>query len=185
MAIRHFAIGLAVLTASSPVLAEGITYDCDTAANHYSELVLPVTSDHFTVSGNVRMRAMAGSKDYVPLIDIQVSSSSSPGKSPDAFAGFRLSALPIDKKKSPTGASAIQALSWSMIGKDDEVLPSSLMTPPGTLQPFSLSYDGGAVSIVLGDEKKQIRLDISQPVVRVICSTGEFLITDLTIDERQ
>jgi hypothetical protein len=172
------AVGL-VMPASA--LAAGITYDCDTAANHFSELVLPAVGVRFTVSGTIQMNAMAGSAKYAPIGRIQVASSSSPGHSPDVYAGFSLSALPVDAKKNPSGASAIQMLSYNSRGKEDEVLPLSMLTKPGTVQPFTLSYDGQAVSVNLGTEVRSFRMKTADPVVRIVCSTGEFLVTNLTI----
>ncbi|MBV1918065.1 MAG: hypothetical protein KUG65_08405 [Sphingomonadaceae bacterium] len=173
------------LAVTEPAGAAGITYDCDTAADHFSELVLPAGSGQFTVSGNVQMLAMADSKIFVPLFNIQVAAASSPGKAPASYAGFKLSALPADEKKTPSGAPAIQMLGWSMSGMEDDILPHSLMTKPGTVQSFTMAYDGSTVSVKLGNDEKKFPLVISEPVVRVVCSTGEFLITDLIISEQQ
>jgi hypothetical protein len=173
--------GLAFGASLAPAAAAGITYDCDTAANHFSELVLPSPGPSFVVSGSVRLNALAGSKAYVPLARVQIASASAPGQSAEAFAGFTLSALPADAKKTPSGASAVQMLSYNVSGKDDEILPLSLMTKPGTVQPFTLSYDGRQVSVDLGNETKSFPLKAAEPVVRIVCSTGEFLFTNLTI----
>ena len=72
-------------------------------------------------------------------------------------------------------------LSYNLAGKDDEVIPPSAMTKPGTVQPFTLSYDGSKVTIILGPETRVLPLKLVEPVVRIVCSTGEFLFTDLTI----
>lgn len=173
--------GLALLALPAAAEAKGITYDCDTAANHFSELSLPAGSVPFTVSGNVQLNALAGSKAYVPLARIQIGSSAAPGQAPEAYAGFSLSALPTDPKKTPHGASAIQMLSYNVTGKEDELLPLSMMTAPGTVQAFTLSYDGSKVLVMLGNETRSFPVKIADPVVRLVCSTGEFLFTDLTI----
>ena len=173
--------GLALLAAPAVVEAKSITYDCDTAANHFSELSLPVDGVAFTVSGKVQLNALAGSATYVPLARVQIASSATPGKSPDVYAGFALEALPADAKKTPSGSPAVQMLSYSVNGKEDDVLPLSLMTKPGTVQPFTLSYDGNKVLVNLGAESKSFPLKTNNPVVRLVCSTGEFLFTDLTI----
>ena len=55
------------------------------------------------------------------------------------------------------------------------------MTKPGTPQPFTLAYDGSQVVVSLGAETKSFPLKTSDPVVRITCSTGEFLFTDLAI----
>ncbi|EIZ79268.1 hypothetical protein WSK_2113 [Novosphingobium sp. Rr 2-17] len=175
------AVGLAVLSAPGTAEAKGIIYDCDTAANHFSELILPVEEVPFTVSGNVKLNALAGSTTYAPLTRIQIASSAAPGQSSDVYAGFTLTALAVDAKKTPSGEPAIQMLSFNFSGKKDEVIPLSLRTKPGTVQAFSLSYDGNKVLVTLGTESKSFPIKTSDPVVRLVCSTGEFLFTDLTI----
>jgi hypothetical protein len=162
-------------------IAAGITYDCDTAANHYSELSLPAPGTPFTVTGTVQMNAMAASSTYTPIARIQIASAVAPGQSSAAYAGFALAALPADAKKTPSGAPAIQMLSFNVNGKEDEVLPLSMMTKPGTEQTFKLSYDGSNVNVDLGKETKTFPLRTAQPVVRIVCSTGEFLFTNLVI----
>jgi hypothetical protein len=181
LSVSVFAAGLAALVLPTTSIASGMTYDCDTAANHFSELDLPSVGVPFTVSGNVQLNALAGSTTFVPIARIQIASSTAPGQSPDAFAGFSLSALPADAKKTPSGAPAIQMLSYNSIGKDDELLPLSVTTKPGTVQPFTLSYDGSTVSVNLGNEAKSFPLKTPEPVVRIVCSTGEFLFTNVTI----
>lgn len=173
--------GFALLALPQAASAQGITYDCDTAAAHFSELDLPAGAAPFTVSGNVKLNALAGSKEWVPLIRIQIASSAAPGESPDALGGFSLSALPVDPKKMPSGERAVQMLSWNAHGKEDEMLPMTMFTKPGTVQPFTLTYDGSNVSVTLGAEAKSFPLKTATPVVRIICSTGEFLLTDLVI----
>lgn len=175
------AVGPALLALPASAAAQGITYDCDTAANHFSELDLPADGASFTVSGNVQLNALAGSKTYVPNARVQIAPSVAPGQSPTVFAGFSMSALPVDPKKSPSGAPAIQVLSWNSNGKDDEVLPMSMTTKPGSIQPFTMSYDGSKVSVTLGSETKSFPLEAAKPVVRIVCSTGEFLFTNLAI----
>jgi hypothetical protein len=94
---------------------------------------------------------------------------------------FSLSALPADAKKTPSGASSIQMLSYNVNGKEDEALPLSLMTKPGTVQAFTLSYDGRQVTVNLGTEARSFPFQAAEPAVRIVCSTGEFLFTNLTI----
>jgi len=158
--------------------AAAITYDCDTAANHYSELVLPAPAGPFTVTGNVKLNAIAASTDYIPVARVRITTATPPGKSADA-AGFSLSAVPT--KALPDGATAVQMLSWNVTGKDDEALPFSMFAKPGTVQPFRLTYDSGNVAVMLGTEAKTLRLKAAEPVVQIVCSTGEFLFTDVVI----
>jgi len=171
--------GLAL--SAAPAAAAGITYDCDTAADHFSELVLPSGSVPFTVSGNVKLNTLAGSKKFVPVTRVQIVDPAAPGQQPSAAAGFSLGALPMDAKKSPTGEAVVQMISYSVNGKDDEFLPMSVMTKPGTVQPFVLTYDGSTVAVTLGKETKSIPMKAAAPALRIMCSTGEFLFTDLTV----
>ena len=175
------AAGLVLSTSPAPAAAAGITYDCDTAADHFSELVLPAPGLSFVVSGNVRIAALAESKTYVPLARIQIASPSAPGQSAAAFAGFTLSALPADRKKTRSGESSVQMLGYNASGREDELLPLSLMTKPGTVQAFTLAYDGSQVTVSLGNEVRRFPMKTAEPVVRIVCSTGEFLFTDLTL----
>ena len=175
------ATGLAFLALHQPAIAAGITYDCDTAADHFSELNLPTSGSTFTVAGKVQLTALAGSLTYTPIARIQIAETTAPGQSPKIYGGFSLSALPVDAKKSPTGTPAIQMVSYSFAGRDDEVVPLSILTKPGTIQPFTLSYDGNEITVNLGNETKRFPVKIAEPVLRIVCSTGEFLFTGVTI----
>ncbi len=178
---RCMAIAAAFLSMPVFATAKGITYDCDTAADHFSELVLPAGSAPFVASGNVRLNAMAESREFLPVVRVQIATPADPGSSPDEFAGFALTVVAKGKAKLPPGVAAVQMLSYTAKGKEDEVIPPSMLVTPGTVQPFSLAYDGSNVKVTLGSETRDFPLKAAEPVVRVICSTGEFLITDLTI----
>jgi hypothetical protein len=175
------ALGVIGLVASSSAVAASITYDCDTAANHYSELVLPAPAGPFTVSGNVKLNGLAEVTKYTPLARIWISATSDPGHSAESFAGVSVMALPVDAKKSPTGAPEIQMVAFNVNGKEDEVEPLSMLVKPGGAQAFSLSFDGRNVLASIGNEQRTLPVETSAPVVRIACSTGEFLFTDLTI----
>jgi hypothetical protein len=169
------------LALAAPAGAAGITYDCDTAADHFSELALPAGPGPFSVSGTVQLNTLAASKKFVAMSRIQIASASAPGQPPAAYAGFSLSALPVEPKKTPSGASAIQMVDYNVAGREDEGLPLSMLEKPGTPQHFTLAYDGSNVAVTIGTQSKSFPLRVADPVVRIVCSTGEFLITDLTI----
>src|SRR5207249_2115180 len=86
------AIALAALAIPAAAGAAGMTYDCDTAANHFSELNLPAPGAPFIVTGTVQLTALAASATYIPIARVQIAASAAPGQSPDGFAGFSLSA---------------------------------------------------------------------------------------------
>lgn len=176
LAVAAASIAVAPATAG----ATGITYDCDTAANHYSELVLPAPSGPFTVTGVVQLNALAEVSKYTPLARVQISSPSEPGRSPDSFAGISVMALPADAGKTPSGSPAIQMVAFNVNGKD-EIVPLSLLAKPGGPQTFSLSFDGRSVVALIGNERRSLPVTTSAPVVRIVCSTGEFLFTNVMI----
>lgn len=179
--LRACIAGLAVMAFPAMALAAGITYDCDTAADHFSELVLPTGSAPFTVSGKVRLNSLATSKKYASETRIQIVVPAAPGQPPSAYAGFSLGAISVDAKKSPTGNPTVQMLSFAVNGKEDETLPSSVTAKPGNVQPFTLAYDGNNVVVTLGNDSRTFPLKAAEPAVRITCSTGEFLYTDLAI----
>jgi hypothetical protein len=171
----------AVTILPDAALADGITYDCDTAANHYSELVLPAPAGPFTVRGKIQLNALAEVTKYTPLARAWISSPTQPGQSPESFAGVSVMGLPVDAHKYPTGSPAIQMVAFNVSGKEDEIEPLSMLVEPGGPQSFSLSFDGKNVSAAIGNDGRVLPVKTSAPVVRLICSTGEFLFTNVTI----
>ena len=158
---------------------QGITYDCDTADNHYSELVLPANADNFTVTGNVRLMRAGDAKKYVPLARLNVAEASQqPGSSPKGWAGFKFMALPSKKNKN----EIIQLLSPDAgAAKGEAEETTDMWLPKTSVIPFELSYDGEQVKLNIDGNMKLLELHVETPVVRIVCSTGEFLFTDLTI----
>jgi hypothetical protein len=67
-------------------------------------------------------------------------------------------------------------------GREDEVVPLSLLDAPGGVQSFSLTFDGSKVSASIGREHRAFSMQAAAPVVRIVCSTGEFLFTNLSIE---
>jgi len=176
---------LAVVTSTAAAAEPGITYDCDTAANHFSELVLPAPAGRFTVSGAVQLNALAAVSKYAPLAHVWISSASQPGQSPASYAGVSVLALPADAEKNATGSPAIQVISFNANGKEDEMLPLTMLAKPGGPQPFSLTFDGRTVAASIASEHRTFTVDAPAPVVRLVCSTGEFLFTDVKIQASQ
>jgi hypothetical protein len=177
-----WALGIIIgLTTTNRAMAAGITYDCDTAANHYSELALPAPEGPFIVSGTVQLNALAPVSKYTPLARVWISSPTEPGQSPKSYAGISVMALPVDAQKSPSGSPAIQMIAFNVNGKEDEVVPLSLLEKPGGAKSFNLSFRGGTVSASIGNEQRTLAVKSSAPVVRIVCSTGEFLFTNLSI----
>lgn len=172
--------GSALLSAPLAAAPHGMTYDCDTAAGHFSELNLRAENGPFTVTGKVRLNAVAESSTYVPLVRIQIAETVDQGQVPKTFAGFSLAALPLDPAKAD-GAKTAQALSYNANGIGEEIIPGSLTAKPGSVQTFRLTFTGTAVVVGLGPNTKTFPMKSDNPSLRVVCSTGEFLLTDVIV----
>lgn len=165
----------------------GIRYDCDTAANNFSDLVLPAPAGPFVVTGKVRLQRIAKSKDYVPLTRIRIAEPEpDPAENAERWAGFNISAIPakalgMEKK---FAKPIVQFLGWDegVGGKAIENAPLGPLDDAESLA-FSLSYDGVAVVTQIAGQERRVASVMGNPVVRIICSTGEFLYTDLRIEK--
>jgi hypothetical protein len=172
---------LALCGVSTAAAASGINYDCDTAPDHFSVLELPTGEGAFTVSGDVQLKALAGSKKFAGITRVQIASTAAPEGSPSAFAGFSLSALPADEANTSPGAPGIQTLSYNASGTNEDAMPRATLDP-GAVEHFTISYDGSNVAVDLGTTSKTFIVTMATPVLRIVCSTGEFLFTNLTIE---
>lgn len=173
---------VALATAGSPAIAQthGVTYDCDTAANHYSDLALPVPGKAFTVSGKVALNTIADSKQYVPLARLSISDGQSKPGQPTEWAGFEYGVIP-KMKGNPTPLPILN-FSTRAAERDNQI---ELAGKPSAREiAFSLSYDGSVVTAIVDGHEKQMPFVAADPVVRIVCSTGEFLYTDVAITAR-
>ncbi len=169
-----FGVPLAIVNASE-VLAKGITYNCDTAANHFSELSLPA-SQVFTVSGRLQLLNMAKSKEYAALARLTVSNATAQtGPSPEGWAGFEFMNLP-GSKGLPTGILVSTALT-----KGATKQGATLGIASSRDVAFTLTFTGDAVKMNIDGREAQIPFKAEQPIVRIVCSTGEFLFYDMEI----
>ena len=176
------AVAFLTATAAGNAADRPITYDCDTAPGHFSELVLPAPAGAFTVSGNLSARAIAKDKQWAPTAKLLISPPpKSPGLGTDDYAGVTLTALP--GKSVNVKMDVVQYLSFTTKGRDGEIIAGTF-SAPGTAQPFGLSYDGRSVVVTVGSERRTYLLATTEPVVRIVCSTGEFLFTDIQVKPR-
>ena len=83
--------------------------------------------------------------------------------------------------KASPGGTILQLLAFDVSGGEKDSDPVAIPLRLGEGRSFQLSVSGDTVSVRLGDRMKSLRRHIVDPVVSVICSTGEFLFTDLTI----
>lgn len=179
-------IALSITPAAGHAETQGITYDCDTAAGHFSELALPLPSGNVTVSGKLKVNQIAKDPEWAPTVRLALAASAQPGRPPSDLAGFQLMALPAGKLglKSKDKNAVAQFLQWDERrgGQAVEHEPFGL-TDGSPVYDFSLRFDGQSVLGTIGGQEQRIAFAASNPVVRIICSTGDFLITDLRIAE--
>ncbi|KTW12524.1 hypothetical protein [Sphingomonas sanguinis] len=179
--IGRAVLGLALGSVAVAGHAKGISYDCDSAPGHFSELNLPVESVPFIVTGKVQVNTLAEHKTYIPSTKLTIAPSTPAGQLPESYAGLTLVALAMDAKTPGAKPLPVQMSGFTANGRDDDMLPHSVTDKLGVAQPFRLSYDGRQVAVTIGDDTKSFPLKTDAPMVQVMCSTGEFLYTDLQI----
>jgi hypothetical protein len=188
MRVSWIVTSIALWTGASAALAQGpgITYDCDTPSGHFSDLVLPAPSGAFVVEGRVQLRQIATIKNFLPITRIAISSQPPAHGQPSAeVAGFVLTALPEAKLRKGAGKGLIQFVNWDErhSGNTVEHPPIGITAAPQE-QAFQIAFDGQAVALKVGSHQQTLPFKGANPVVRIICSTGEFLYANLTISPR-
>jgi len=175
--VLRLAIAVAFVTPAA-AQARGVTYNCDTAANHYSELTFP-TGDSFRASGKVRLLNIVKSKKYATIARLVVTNDQEvPGPSDEAWAGFTFLNL----------ADLDEPVPGLLLGtrreKGQEADEENFGIASGTEVTFELSYDGEEVNLQVDGHSTTIPFIAHTPALRIVCSTGEFLIHDLVIEEQ-
>lgn len=174
----------AMLAALMPQAAQaqdgGISYDCDTAPDHVSQLVLPTGAPRFSVTGKLKLMNVATSKEYAPMTRLSVSQASDqPEPSQEGWAGFELLAAPGKGKQPP-----ISFLQLSSRAAGSAVKNDLIGRPSGNEVSFALTFDGSSVAVEVDGQHRTLPFTASGPVVRIACSTGEFLYSQLVIAQR-
>ncbi|KAG5727712.1 hypothetical protein E4T56_gene19770, partial [Termitomyces sp. T112] len=62
----------ALIPAEAAMATPAITYDCDTAASHFSELVLPAPAGSFTVTGQLQVNQLPPFDKFAPITRLMV-----------------------------------------------------------------------------------------------------------------
>ena len=176
MKAMSWALAAAALLSPAAASAGAITYDCDTAANHYSKLTFPM-SKSFAASGKMRLLTMAPSKEYAAMARIVVTNDVPvPGPSDEDWAGFSFSNIATFK---PAVPGLLQTTDQKKGAKANE---TTLGIASASEIAFSLSYDGTTVSLEVDGHRSATPLAAHTPALKIVCSSGEFLIHDLVIE---
>ena len=178
MKFSAFAL-IAFLMCSPPAFAKGITYDCDTAPGHYSELMLPGGSA-FEASGKVTLLQMAAHERWAPLVRIAVSNDPGTlGPSREGWAGFKMGNLPQFEDRLPA------LLETSERERGGDVAETTIAPASSREVAFMFVFDGQTVEMTVDGHIREYEFSAEHPVLKIVCSTGEFLVHDLVISANE
>ena len=162
---------IALLTFAAPAHAAEQDYDCDTAAEHFSELKQTLSGSSYEASGTITARQMYVGDRYITAARVSLQSADDRN-----FLSFRLygSAKASDK-------TLMATLFVRIDGKDSETPlgPVDLMKPLA----FSLHVDpNGSARLSLGEWQRDLKIPLgSVAIASATCSTGEFQFSHLKL----
>jgi hypothetical protein len=175
-------VGLILLASASisgQAQSPGITYDCDTASGHFSQLILPAPAGDFTVTGLVQINQTYPNKTWMPVGKMMIGPPPpSPGAPQPVYAGFSFGALPGKAISRPE--KTVQYLSFIAKGKEDEIIVPTFQAL-GPAHRFSARATATELTVTVGNEARTYALPAGPKAIQILCSTGEFLFTDLVI----
>jgi hypothetical protein len=170
MKISTAAFAAAIFVAA-PAHGQSIEYDCDTGADHFSELKLTQTSGDHRVTGSMTVRAMYPSKAFATLGSVNISA-------PDGSWSVRLAITGLVKKSKSINIGELRIM------RDGNAQETQVgIFEAGKPVPFSLSVNAdGTGEAKLGDNSLPVPIAASGPMsASVVCSTGEVLFTELDL----
>jgi hypothetical protein len=165
-----------VLTASlllipalpSAAVAAPMTYGCDTPADHFSAIEQQVSLTSFSIKGSVQPNEFRKGK-FSPLAQIYL-------QSPDKKYRWALQVIALEAK----AKDAFVFLDMTDNGKDSEPFPIGTVKI-GEKLPFDVSItDGTKIKFRIGNMEGNPDLNLgSQATLNIVCSTGDFVFSDL------
>lgn len=167
----HFKViaftALLAASISSPIQATPITYGCDTPADSFSAIEQKVQTKSFLIKGNIQPIQFRKGK-YAPLAQVYLVSA-------DGQNRFAMKVIAEYKSK-----SAIVALDITRNGKDDEPFPIGTVNLSEKLN-FQISVtDESKINFTIGGLEGSPEVSLGdQANLNIICSTGEFIFSDL------
>lgn len=160
------------LATTDAAAAQKLEYDCDTAADHFSDLKLAQNAAARSVRATITARAFYKSKSYLSLANLKLAA-------PDNswWVVIRIGGT----AKAGTKA-ALAHLRFMRAGQIDEQLLGVVDASAPIAASLEIGADGKGTATIGG---KSMRFEVpSGPVTAgVSCSTGEFLFSDLVIGD--
>ena len=160
-------VALLAASIALPVQATPITYGCDTPADSFSAIEQKVQTRSFIIKGNIEPIQFRKGK-YAPLAQIYLESS-------DGQNRFAMKVISQHKAK-----AALVSLDITRDGKRDEPFPISMVNLSEKLN-FQISVtDGSKINFTIDGLDGSPELSLGdQANMSIICSTGEFIFSDL------
>jgi hypothetical protein len=173
-------VALALQGAPSPAqnkASSGTRYDCDTPANRFSDLTIPAGRVPFIVTGKVRFASATQSAQLAPMTRMAISSAAGAGATNEGWAGFEYAMLPDPADSQQRRAQL--AFTLRQAGGANSGQP--LGAPSADEVEFSM-YDGTAVLVIVDGKPRRMPFAVAVPAIKIVCSTGEFVYSDLRIN---
>lgn len=164
-------LSMAGLSASTG-FAGTLDYDCDTRAEHFSELKTLQTGPKFEIRGVLTALMLTKSKSFGPMASIALSS-------PDGKQDVRLRvALGSAVSKDTSDEELPVGISTVVDGvRNEEYFAKAPMQQPLR---FSIVAEGGQATLTIGGIEKSAKFDPGETAeASVSCSTGEFHFSEL------
>jgi hypothetical protein len=169
------AIGIAMLGGTAH--AQKFDYDCDTLAEHFSQLKVAQTGPTYSASATVALQTSYAIKKYVTLGGFSFEAADG-----SWAARLRLVAMSADKTTVMMGTLAVTRNGKA---EPEQTVGDVLEYQPGKPYPIKLTLGPDGGSATLGSTTIPVNLKATGTVnVSVICSGGEFLFTNLDMSGR-
>lgn len=170
---RLFAVAFILVTPlSAPAFSAPITYGCDTPADHFSAIEQKVGLKSFVIKGSIQPKEFRKGK-YQPLAQIFL-------QSVDSKQRWAMQVMALEAK----AKEAYVVLDMTEDGKDLEPLPIGTVKL-GEKLAFDVRVADGKLSFRIGDMVGQPELSLGEQAdLNIICSTGDFVFSDLEWSEK-
>ncbi len=164
---------LTVVLATATANAKPMTYGCDTAADRYSALEQQVDLKSFTLSAQIQPNEFRKGQ-YAPLAQIYLESA-------DEKNRWSVKLIAPDHK----AKAALVLLSRIENGKEDEPFPIGAVKLGEKIAISLKITDGKKINFKIGDLDGSPEMDLGETAkLAVICSTGDFVFSDLEWSEK-
>jgi hypothetical protein len=171
LTVALLTLGLSM--AAGEARAAKLEYNCDTTPDHFSELKLTQPGPAYAMTGSMTARGLYRGKDFATIGSVNLAAA-------DDSWSVRVALTGVAKTSDKI---LVGQLRVTRNGKTEEVSFGAFNANAPV--PFALTLDAaGNGRASLGGQTLPVPIKASGPVTAsVICSTGEFLFTDLEMGQ--